>query len=86
MMTGRKEKSRHTIHLRDAPPSSELEAGFQPNPPRADALRDDFPSAPKITGSLVLQQVNLWVCRSENGAPSGLVCECGRSTLSLSVG
>ena len=43
-------------------------------PPPTNALRDDFPSAPKIAGNLVLQQVNLWIGRSKNGASSGLVC------------
>ena len=42
-------------------------------PPPTNALRDDFPSPPKITGNLVLQQVNLWVGKSKNGASSGLV-------------
>ena len=46
-------------------------------PPPTNALRDDFPSAPKIAGNLVLQQVNLWIGRSKNGASSGLVrCPC----------
>jgi hypothetical protein len=42
-------------------------------PPPTNALRDDFPTAPKITGNLVLQQVNLWIGRSKDGASSGLV-------------
>ena len=42
-------------------------------PPPTNALRDDFPSAPKLIGNLVLQQVNLWVGRSKKGASSGLV-------------
>ena len=42
-------------------------------PPPTNALRDDFPSAPKIIGNLVLQQVNLWIGKSKNGASSGLV-------------
>jgi hypothetical protein len=42
-------------------------------PPPTNALRDDFPSAPKIAGNLVLQQVNLWIGKSKNGASSGLV-------------
>ena len=45
-------------------------------PPPTNALRDDFPSAPKIIGNLVLQQVNLWMGRSKNGASSGLVWAC----------
>ena len=48
-------------------------------PPPTNALRDDFPSAPKIAGNLVLQQVNLWVGKSKNGTSSGLVgvsCSC----------
>ena len=42
-------------------------------PPPTNALRDDFPSAPKITGNLVLQQVNQWIGKSKDGASSGLV-------------
>ena len=45
-------------------------------PPPTNALRDDFPSMPKIAGNLVLQQVNLWIGRSKNGASSGLVRGC----------
>lgn len=52
----------------------EKEAEITTYPPPTNALRDDFPSAPKITGNLVLQQVNLWIGRSKNGASSGLVC------------
>ena len=44
-------------------------------PPPTNALRDDFPSAPKLAGNLVLQQVNLWIGKSKNGASSGLVCD-----------
>lgn len=43
-------------------------------PPPTNALKDEFPSAPGLTGNLVLQQVNLWVGKSKNGASSGLVC------------
>lgn len=49
------------------------EEGIAIYPPPTNALRDDFPSAPKITGNLVLQQVNLWIGKSKNGASSGLV-------------
>ena len=42
-------------------------------PPPTNALRGDFPSTPEITGNLVLQQVNLWIGKSTNGASSGLV-------------
>lgn len=42
-------------------------------PPPTNALRGDFPSAPKIAGNLVLQQVNLWIGKSKNSASSGLV-------------
>ena len=51
----------------------ETEGDITTYPPPTDALRDDFPSAPKIAGNLVLQQVNLWIGRSKNGASSGLV-------------
>jgi len=55
----------------------EAEGGITTYPPPTNALRDDFPSAPKIAGNLVLQQVNLWIGRSKNGASSGLVwCLC----------
>ena len=50
-------------------------------PPPTNALKDDFPSTPKITGNLVLQQVNLWVGRSKNGASSGLVRNLSRHSL-----
>ena len=49
------------------------EEGITTYPPPTNTLRDDFPSAPKIAGNLVLQQVNLWIGRSKNGASSGLV-------------
>ena len=45
-------------------------------PPPTNALRGDFPSMPQIAGNLVLQQVNLWIGRSKNGASSGLVRGC----------
>ena len=51
----------------------EEEGGITTYPSPTNALRDDFPSAPKIAGNLVLQQVNLWIGRSKNGASSGLV-------------
>ena len=51
----------------------EVEGEITVYPPPTNALRDDFPSAPKIAGNLVLQQVNLWIGRSKNGASSGLV-------------
>lgn len=50
-----------------------VEGGIATYPPPTNALRDDFPSAPKIAGNLILQQVNLWIGRSKNGASSGLV-------------
>lgn len=53
--------------------NEENEGGITTYPPPTNALRDDFPSAPKITGNLVLQQVNLWIGKSKNGASSGLV-------------
>jgi len=53
-------------------------------PPPTNALRDDFPSAPNLTGNLVLQQVNLWVGRLENGASSRLVW-CSNVVLSSSA-
>lgn len=42
-------------------------------PPPADALKEDFPRVPRLMGNLFLQQVNLWLGRSEDGATSGLV-------------
>ena len=51
----------------------EAEGEIVTYPPPTNALRDDFPSAPGIAGNLVLQQVNLWIGRSKNGASSGLV-------------
>ena len=51
----------------------ETEGEITTYPPPTNALRDDFPSVPKIAGNLVLQQVNLWIGRSKNGASSGLV-------------
>jgi len=51
----------------------EKEGGITTYPPPTNALRDDFPSAPKLAGNLVPQQVNLWIGRSKNGASSGLV-------------
>jgi hypothetical protein len=42
-------------------------------PPPTNALKDDFPSMPKLAGNLVLQQVNLWIGKSKNGSSSGLV-------------
>jgi hypothetical protein len=51
----------------------EKDVGITSYPPPTNALRDDFPSAPKIAGNLILQQVNLWIGRSKNGASSGLV-------------
>jgi len=51
----------------------EVEEEITIYPPPMNALRDDFPSAPKIAGNLVLQQVNLWIGKSKNGASSGLV-------------
>ncbi|OBZ74962.1 JmjC domain-containing protein 4 [Grifola frondosa] len=41
-------------------------------PPPTNALRDDFPSVPRLMGNLFLQQVNLWIGRSEEGSTSGL--------------
>lgn len=43
-------------------------------PPPADALADDFPRVPRLMGNLFLQQVNLWLGKSKDGATSGLVC------------
>ena len=51
----------------------ETEGEITTYPPPTNALRDDFPSVPKIAGNLVLQQANLWIGRSKNGASSGLV-------------
>lgn len=42
-------------------------------PPPADALEEDFPRVPRLMGNLFLQQVNLWLGRSKDGATSGLV-------------
>lgn len=42
-------------------------------PPPTNALIDDFPIVPRLMGNLVLQQVNLWVGKSEKGSSSGLV-------------
>ncbi|CAL1697477.1 unnamed protein product [Somion occarium] len=41
-------------------------------PPPACALADDFPTVPRIMGNLCLQQVNLWVGKSQEGSTSGL--------------
>lgn len=43
-------------------------------PPPADALADDYPRVPRLMGNLGLQQVNLWLGRSQDGSTSGLVC------------
>lgn len=42
-------------------------------PPPANALVEDFPMVPRLLGNLFLQQVNLWLGRSEKGSSSGLV-------------
>ncbi|KAI9060374.1 Clavaminate synthase-like protein [Trametes sanguinea] len=41
-------------------------------PPPTNALRDEFPTVPRIMGNLFLQQVNLWLGKSKNGSSSGL--------------
>lgn len=61
------------IGLDDDGEEEEEEGEITTYPPPTNALRDDFPSTPKIAGNLVLQQVNLWIGRSKNGASSGLV-------------
>lgn len=43
-------------------------------PPPADALKSDYPHVPRLMGNLCLQQVNLWIGRSNDGSTSGLVC------------
>ena len=58
----------------------EMGGGITTYPPPTNALKGDFPSAPKIAGNLVLQQANLWIGRSKNGASSGLVWGIGFST------
>ena len=42
-------------------------------PPPTNALKDEFPTVPRIMGNLFLQQVNLWVGKSKDGSSSGLV-------------
>ncbi len=42
-------------------------------PPPASALIDDFPMVPRLMGNLFLQQVNLWLGKSQDGSSSGLV-------------
>lgn len=41
-------------------------------PPPTTALTKDFPYKPRLTGNLVLEQVNLWIGRSKDGSSSGL--------------
>ncbi|RDX43373.1 Clavaminate synthase-like protein [Lentinus brumalis] len=41
-------------------------------PPPTNALKDDFPTVPRIMGNLFLQQVNLWLGKSREGSSSGL--------------
>ncbi|KAM5534131.1 hypothetical protein V8D89_012151 [Ganoderma adspersum] len=41
-------------------------------PPPTNALKDEFPTIPRIMGNLFLQQVNLWVGKSKDGSSSGL--------------
>ncbi|PIL26363.1 hypothetical protein GSI_12119 [Ganoderma sinense ZZ0214-1] len=41
-------------------------------PPPTNALKDGFPTVPRIMGNLFLQQVNLWVGKSKDGSSSGL--------------
>ncbi|KAI0820526.1 Clavaminate synthase-like protein [Trametes gibbosa] len=41
-------------------------------PPPTNALKDEFPVAPRIMGNLFLQQVNLWLGKSKDGSSSGL--------------
>ena len=52
-------------------------------PPPADALADDYPQVPHLMGNLGLQQVNLWIGRSKEGATSGLVSVLLYSRLNL---
>ena len=42
-------------------------------PPPTNALKDEFPTVPRIMGNLFLQQVNLWLGKSKHGSSSGLV-------------
>ena len=42
-------------------------------PSPTNALKDEFPTVPRIMGNLFLQQVNLWVGKSKDGSSSGLV-------------
>lgn len=46
-------------------------------PPPTNALLDDYPVSPDLMGNLVLEQVNLWVGRSNEGSSSGLVRPVG---------
>ncbi|RPD58645.1 Clavaminate synthase-like protein [Lentinus tigrinus ALCF2SS1-7] len=41
-------------------------------PPPTNALKDEFPTVPRIMGNLFLQQVNLWLGKSKEGSSSGL--------------
>ncbi|KAF7794590.1 hypothetical protein EIP86_005726 [Pleurotus ostreatoroseus] len=41
-------------------------------PPPANTLEEDFPRVPRLMGNLFLQQVNLWLGKSKDGATSGL--------------
>lgn len=40
--------------------------------PPTDALRGDFPNVPRLMGNLFVQQVNLWLGKSQDGSSSGL--------------
>ncbi|KAH9852873.1 Clavaminate synthase-like protein [Lenzites betulinus] len=41
-------------------------------PPPTNALKKEFPVVPRIMGNLFLQQVNLWLGKSNEGSSSGL--------------
>jgi len=65
--------TQYSANPEGGPDDDEEDGEITTYPPPTNALRDDFPSAPKIAGNLVLQQVNLWVGKSKSGASSGLV-------------
>ncbi|KAG8904543.1 hypothetical protein FRB99_001583 [Tulasnella sp. 403] len=52
--------------------SEEAEAETRMFPSPTHRLTSDFPPVPRLMGNLVLEQVNLWIGRSEDGASSGL--------------
>ncbi|KAI0692249.1 cupin-like domain-containing protein [Cerioporus squamosus] len=41
-------------------------------PPPTNALKDEFPTVPRLMGNMFLQQVNLWLGKSKEGSSSGL--------------